>query len=306
MSKNPCIKSLYASTIFKQTLCHCLELAPQFMMSRVHWWSFCCARRISSISLCIFVTKWLSGDVATGAIMFQQRQRVSARCPSCPFASEDLVHVLTCPSMATASLCTTLLLELDLWLASQNTDPNIRSFLVSNLKSWFCSPCGHDAYDPLSAPDPILLSAFADQLEIGWHGFLCGILSFLDLVHAQQQHYDDIQSHRKGCTWAAKVIPKLWHMLHSLWIHRNSCLHDTDAINSVQGLGHLRTAVTSELSLGLGLLLRLYQSYFTTYTSTLLLSKPVYFLKCWLLVIRTAREQFQPDAPQDSRLRRCK
>ena len=294
-------QSLYQIIVrqhYIQTLCHRLDLAPQFMRSRVHWWSFRRARRISPISQRIFVTKWLSGDVATGAVMFQRRQRVSAQCPSCPFASEDLVHVLTCPSMAAASLRTTLLLELDLWLASQNTDPHIRSFLVSHLQSWFCSP-RHDAYDLPPAPDPLLLSAFADQLEIGWHGFLCGILS-LDLVHAQQRHYDDIQSRRKGRTWAARVIPKLWHMLHSLWIHRNSCLHDTDAINSVHGLGHLRTAVTSELSLGLGLLPRLYRSYFTTYTSTLLLSKPVYFLKRWLLVIRTARERFQPDAPQDS------
>ncbi len=127
------------------------------------------------------------------------------------------------------------------------------------------------------------------------YGFLCGILSS-DLVQAQQRHYDDIHSHQKGRTWAAKVIPKLWHMLLSLWIHRNSCLHNTDAINSVHGLEHLRTAgaVTSELSLGLGLLPHLYRSYFTTYTSTLLLSKPVYFLKRWLLlVICTARKRFQ-------------
>ena len=88
--------------------------------------------------------------------------------------------------MATASLRTTLLLEISLWLPLQNNDPNIKSFLVSKLRSWFCSP-HHNTYDPPSAPDPILLSVFAadQELVIGWHGFLCGILS-MDLVQAQQ------------------------------------------------------------------------------------------------------------------------
>ena len=81
-------------------------------------------------------------------------------------------------------------------------------------------------------------------------------------------------------------------MVFHLWTHRNSVLHETQALASLSGLSSLRLAITAEFTLGLSSLHRVYSRYFR-YTLATLLQQTSDQLKQWFLVIRAGRESLQ-------------
>ena len=134
--------------------------------------------------------------------------------------------------------------------------------------------------------------------KLGWFFLLCGYLR-KDLVRAQQLHYNYINSMKSGSKWASTLIVKLWNILHSLWCHRCSHLHDSQAIHDLNGLELLvREAVIAEYTHGHSTLPMVYCPYFYN-PLQILLSKPPNSIKNWFLVVRSGHECYYPTNTED-------
>jgi hypothetical protein len=110
------------------------------------------------------------------------------------------------------------------------------------------------------------------------------------LVTCQQAHYSSIRTRRRGERWAIiRLIHRCWKILHIIWMHRNSALHESEAHHNNRGATHLPLVITYEHSRGLDTLHRVYVPYFRIPLADLL-TRQISYQKQWLLLIRTALE----------------
>ena len=256
--------------------------------SLVNWQSFRTARKSATFSLQKFISKWINGNIPTGTVLKGRGHRTDASCPLCNHPTEDLIHILTCQHPDALTYRTSQLTELETWLFATNTHPDIVSFIVSGLRSWFDNSNGYEPFHHASSH--ALHDAFTDQLKFSWFAVLCGFISS-PLTHQQHLHYKSIGSRRTGHRWTVNLITKLWSIIHNIWKIRNDALHSTQRLPQLSGLDTLREAISMEHTQGVADLPPLYTSYFTTPLQTLLTKTPTY-LKQWFLVIRSARECF--------------
>jgi hypothetical protein len=203
--------------------------------------------------------KWISGNTATGKVMVRRKQRLSAQCPLCPFSNEDTTHILQCPSNSTSSLRQCLLLELQSWLSSVDTQPDIQEFLISGLTSWL-SPNSQFSLDT-SIYLPMLI-AFNNQIRLGWEALLYGFISS-SLLHNQHEYYKSQGSRKSGTRWGIRLTSKLWNIIFQIWMNRNNSLHETEFIEQVSGTDQLNTAIILEHAIGIQHLPHVYLSYFS-------------------------------------------
>lgn len=275
---------------FVERLSETLEVPQQLLDASISWSSFGKARKQSRISTAAFVTKWLSNTAATGVIMVARKQRLCSNCPLCDQADEDVLHVLTCQSTSASEKRETLLQEFKVWLQSVKTDPDIVSYLVTGLRSWFKDPFGDEPLHRTTSDRAF--RAISTQLEIGWFALLCGYIT-TDLIQCQHFHYADISSKKHGSSWGKQLTIKLWDLTFALWKHRNASLHDTDAIDHLSGLDALKDAISTEHSLGQADLPMPYSPFFYLPLPSLL-RKSTSYLKRWFMTVRSGREHFQP------------
>ena len=135
----------------------------------LHLQSYATARKEVSLSMKIFITKWISGDTATGKVMKRRKKRLISNCPSCDAPDEDLRHILTCPSNISSSYRNKLLANLIDWLKKSHTHPKIVNFINIGLSNCFFTNKTID-WPPESdifIDCPIINNALASQLRIG-------------------------------------------------------------------------------------------------------------------------------------------
>ena len=251
--------------------------------------SLAIARKESSLALKLFITKWLSGDTATGKIMTRRKQRLLSNCPLCDAPNEHLLHVITCPATKASTLRSKLLSDLAEWLKASHTHPRITHFINLGLSTWFTDQNFHWTPDSnLFSDCPIINKTLRSQLKIGWFYFLCGFISS-DLVELQSSYFISINSKKSSIRWTTNLIKKLWYFLHELWTHRNECLHENESIHKLTRSILLKQSITEEYNSGLGNLPSNFSSYFHLPLPQLL-SKNTEFLKRWFLIIRSGRE----------------
>ena len=121
----------------------------------------------------IFITKWVSGQTATGLVMVKRKQRIHPTCPTCQACKEDTTHILQCPNQSITSFRQELLNETEAWLISINIHQAITTFLCLGLASWFTST--PFAIEP--SLEPNLQIVFQHQLLLGWKPLLHGFIS---------------------------------------------------------------------------------------------------------------------------------
>ena len=96
-----------------------------------------------------FISKWLSGDTATGLVMKRFKQCLHAHCPRCGEDEEHLLHVLICPAEATVDFRKPLLTDLELaewrrhsprycWVSSYQFDLLVRGSFRDRTSNSFC------------------------------------------------------------------------------------------------------------------------------------------------------------------------
>ena len=260
-----------------------LKVNVCFFKDWTNWQALNTARKECSHKMRIFITKWVSGDTATGTVMVHRQQRLSSNCPLCAHPTEDTTHVLQCPSPSSSSLRSRLLAEFKCYMMSVDTHPDIINFFVSGIRSWTSST----QFIIGSGVTPSLQRAFKIQLKIGWEGLLFGLLA-APITSCQHVYYKSLGYRKSGMRWSVNIINKLWNFVFQLWHNRNTLLHQSSAITSLSGGEHLRAAIVLEHTLGLKDLPSVYLPYFSSLTQ--LLHKSIKHQKLWFLVVQSGRE----------------
>ena len=260
-------RSLYKE-VTKKNFIDALSLNTEnpfdFSTVNVHWESFSTARKEASLSTQTFITKWLSGDIATGRVMVNRKKRILAKCPLCSHEDEHLIHVITCKFTTATELRDNLLLELGIWLESIHTAPSIVNAINLGLSGWIeCTDTVWANNDEIFTHDIVTDSAIRSQMRLGWYYFMCG-LQTKEMVDLQQAYFTKMKSQKLGTRWAATVTKKMWKILLQLWQRRCAMLHNTNAVHQLSGLEQLHTAITAEYAIGKGDLPGPYSSFFHT------------------------------------------
>ena len=111
------------------------------LTAKVDWYSYSSkARKEATLTIQHFVTKWISGDTATGKTMTRRKQQI---LPKCEKLEEHLLHILTCLSEDSIEFCTALILDLEIWLETRERIHRARLtliFLIKGPSSWFKDP----------------------------------------------------------------------------------------------------------------------------------------------------------------------
>ena len=126
-------KTVTHTNMLKWLSCHG-EDSCDLTSVKVDWKSFMTARKEVTLQTKLFITKWLSGDTATGKVMCRRKQRNTSFCPRCGQDNEHLLHVITCPSTEATQLRKKLLSDLNLWFKSRHTHPSIIHFFKIGLR----------------------------------------------------------------------------------------------------------------------------------------------------------------------------
>ena len=89
------IKGGITTDFYKKWIGDHVDPCIDLMNTNIHWKSFKVAHKKSSFPLNIFVTKWISGDTATGMNTIQRKQRDSSEFLRCNYEDENLIYGLT-------------------------------------------------------------------------------------------------------------------------------------------------------------------------------------------------------------------
>ncbi len=149
----------------------------------------------------IFITKHTMGMCGVGKFMKLWKKRETDECPRCG-KFEDSSHVWICDQADALSLWNTALLDLDRWMVSVQTDPDIREIIIHNLSNW---PTGLHPHNPL---DRKTFLAFDQQCDIGWNVMIEGWITF-EWAATQEEYYKFLGSWRTGRRWVIALIKNL-------------------------------------------------------------------------------------------------
>lgn len=78
-------------------------------------------------------TKWISRDTATERVMMQQKQSLFSSCPMCDSKDKYTRHVLSCTNSKVVKLRSNLIEELNTWISTVNTHPDIQLYITSSI-----------------------------------------------------------------------------------------------------------------------------------------------------------------------------
>jgi hypothetical protein len=177
-----------------------------------------------------FVSKHIVGMCGVGKFMHRWKERDNPNCPRCG-SFEDAEHVWLCNGCNSSEVWESSLKTLDEWMVSVQTDPDIKSIILTHLQSWRSnSVAEHDA-------SPDMATLIKVQEVFGWRNFFEGWIP-VAWVEAQQAYYSLISSFRTGKRWVTLLITKLWDIAWDLWEHRNGVLHQQDNIIT-EGMIHI-------------------------------------------------------------------
>ena len=232
----------------------------------------------------IFISKWVSNQVAVGTVMVQRSERVCDTCPCCNNASETRIHLIRCRSSKTAWKQARK--KFKKWMHRQDTDPLIQNALLQILRT-FQKRQDFDTYVPTGYPDSLQRCLNA-QSHIGITNMLEGMLTY-DWALEQQKYYTANKSRKTGHRWAVGLSAHLWNIIYYMWDHRNNILHNNEELASLSGLDVVKDAIRIELQRGMATLDPLYYSYFT-YKPQDIANMKSDDARNWLVLIRRARE----------------
>ena len=216
------------------------------MQDAIAWPLFAKAQKATRHHLRIFISKWLIGHLPTNDVMKKWKQRIHAKGPHYQYPHEDIIHLTTCSSETVSNYWTNSITKLDLWLAKKDTDHKLQEFNIEGLISWI-----QDLYRdelPTTHFPAHKQTAFQQQLNIGWFGFLAGFISPA-IAHLQQRHYSDNSKETTGASWTSQLIQQIWHILYELWLLHNKTLHQK-TIDGNHGINHLDYSVIVKYHIG--------------------------------------------------------
>ena len=137
-----------------------------------------------------FSSKHMSGICLVSKMKVIWGQADTNECPRCGHP-EDVCHITRCTDPSAMEEWNQQLADLDAWMTSVDTSPDVVSTIRALLQVWR----GGTSF-PYQVPCLVLLAA-KDQRIIGCRGLLEGLISPKWAI-TQDQHYRDIGSRRTG------------------------------------------------------------------------------------------------------------
>ena len=208
-----------------------------------------------------------------------------SRCPCCQTTVETTSHLLVCPSEKMLASWEKSVTNLESWLNSVETHPDITHCIVSTLRerdlsSSFARNSSTDTREAALAQD-----------AIGWQNFVEGKISTI-WKSIQQTFYSEISSRRTARRWCRGLVSHLLELTHDQWATRNGVVHERDA----QGLklaegAELTAAIIEQYNLGTDGLHPRDHHYLSRSLATIL-ELPVMEKRQWVSTIRSARELY--------------
>ena len=146
-----------------------------------------------------------------------------------------------------------------------------------------------DFYKSQSHCTPDLAATIQAQDTIGWQSFFEGFLA-TEWELLLDRYFDSINSRRSGRRWCAGLIHQLWLLIHDLWVHRNTILHDHVPASTQLATAQMHASISGQYNQGLdGLSPTHFRSYFSRPLSALLALSESY-KRNWLNNISSARD----------------
>ena len=244
------------------------------------------ASTLSRLSMKIFISKWASGHIGTGKVVKRNQYRLDGSCPFCLAPNEDIDHVMDCQHEEAQDIWTKHLLTFVITLHKYKFPVLLIIAIRRELNAWRLrrTPPQLSTY-----PEPTR-SMIRDQRLIGWYQFMLGFLP-----SSWKPHFLTILSEKhllkrySPVLWASKLIRATWQFLHDTWEDRCRKLHETDIIHDLSGKNQLILSIKAELAIGLHNLPACDFSRLFSIPSSILLNKPLEYLKDWFVTIRSAR-----------------
>jgi hypothetical protein len=169
-----------------------------------------------------WISKTTTGFCSTGRMMVRRKERESDACPRCG-EPEDIVHVWQC-AHDTDKLWTKALSDLQSWLDSNGSHPEITNLIIDRLSRWRSG----DTTAASTPRIPWLQELAKKQDQCGWRNFFEGFL-LTDWYAIITLHLTRTRSRKSPRRWISALIRKMWLIAWDLWEHRNGYLHVKDS-----------------------------------------------------------------------------
>jgi len=147
--------------------------------------------------------------------------RSKAQCPRCVHPMEDKEHILKCPAESAHTQWNKSIAELDQWLQTARTHPQIRKDIVEGLQQW---------HDQIPGCRPHVEGSTAGHIQdsIGWGLALEGCLA-RKWQEEQDVLWKAFKSRKSSRRWTTALLTWLMMMAWDMWNHRNKALHEEEA-----------------------------------------------------------------------------
>jgi len=210
----------------------------------INWEAQKKATKSASRQRVIGIMKLYSGNCATNDNMTAWGFRGCTKCARCGHPVETADHVLSCTNVEAVNKWDAAIDALDIVLRNKGTNPYLRTIITHRLKAW---KRGHSwTLQGVPAPFRVLQ---VEQNDIGWKNFMFGFVS-VRWGALQQEHYDRCNSRRSGAKWIRDLIPQMWEIVWSQWLHRNSIVHSNHETTGDRPMDAVDQDIHTEIALG--------------------------------------------------------
>jgi hypothetical protein len=165
-------------------------------------------------------------------------------CPCCHQADETTTHLLICPHSGAALTWQLEVDSLKEWLEDSDTHPAIASCIIDTIKD-------RDLSQRFNAHcEAFCAIATAEQDSIGWQNFVEGKIA-CSWTALQEDYYIASGSQHSAAVWALGLVTHLLELVHAMWTHWNSILHQHDHQGlKLEKAAKLEAAICAEFELG--------------------------------------------------------
>jgi len=147
-------------------------------------------------------------------------QQSVAKCPCCKCPLEDKEHIFKCPTVAATKQWTKVLEDLDWWLETAKTHPQLRHNIINGLRQW---------HGQTSGCWPCLVGLTAGQIQdqIGWGLALEGCIA-KQWQDEQDQYWKAFKSRHSSHCWTTTLLTRLMMTAWDMRNHWNKALHEQE------------------------------------------------------------------------------
>ena len=264
---------------------------PLSHLRLINWEACGSAAKLLGVGLRFWKTKHVAGIFANGKFMERWKFWSHSKCPRCQESDEDASHVIRCPVVT--PLWPLAIAPLTAWLVKAETPPDIMAATLECIRAWRTATPSRLRVEHCT---PDLAATITAQDSIGWQSFFEGFLA-IEWELLLDRHFDSINSRRSGRRWCAGLIHQLWLLIHDLWVHRNTILHDIVPATTQIALAQLHASISNQYNQGLnGLSPTHFRSYFSRPLRDLFSLSETY-KRNWLTNLISARDHLQQTQP---------